>query len=495
MKTLKVLKLNSLLICIFVLFSLLTNGEADAATYYVATNGSDGSAGTSSAPWETFGKAMTALKLGDTLLIKDGIYKQTLDVTVSGTAGNPITIKAQNEGSAIVDGTSSRIPLIIYNRQYLVVEGITFKNSNGSTVETSGCKYLTIRRCMIIDYSETSSWTTVLLHASSASSLAQAIVFEDNAVIGQWGMLNGQSSNYLVIRRNYFRGAYAGTYLYNANNCIVENNIMTIDASDSSTIYPNNGPKANQADKEANYNKFFGNISVSPVSGSQLHSGHAIMEDGATAPQFSGTVYKNNVAINPKYYGGRYDGDDNLTVENNTYVRESSSGGLWAAYFHVPSSGLYIKAVYKNNSMKGNGSVGGYYRDSSGNVSVNNSYNNYYNLGAVYGGAASQGVGEKNLNPGYATATYGNGAYLMVPTALKDKGENGADIGAEVLYRYKDGVLTNEPLWPWPMEDRIKNETGYSVTYESAGGLWKTLNGVYSNLYSDSVPPAAPKLY
>jgi len=58
-------------------------------------------------------------------------------------------------------------------------------------------------------------------------------------------------------------------------------------------------------------------------------------------------------------------------------------------------------------------------------------------------------------------------------------------MGAEVLYCYVDGVLTDEPLWPWPMEDRIFKETqelfgqGISVTWEANGGLWKTLDGIY----------------
>ncbi|MBU1159822.1 hypothetical protein KKD04_01405 [Patescibacteria group bacterium] len=49
-------------------------------------------------------------------------------------------------------------------------------------------------------------------------------------------------------------------------------------------------------------------------------------------------------------------------------------------------------------------------------------------------------------------------------------------------------VSPSDPLWSWPMEDRIKAEAGISVTYESGGGLWKTLDGVYS----DTTPPAAP---
>ena len=37
--------------------------------------------------------------------------------------------------------------------------------------------------------------------------------------------------------------------------------------------------------------------------------------------------------------------------------------------------------------------------------------------------------------------------FIPASSSLKAKGKNGADIGANVLYRYKDGVLTNEPLW------------------------------------------------
>ena len=33
--------------------------------------------------------------------------------------------------------------------------------------------------------------------------------------------------------------------------------------------------------------------------------------------------------------------------------------------------------------------------------------------------------------------------------------------GARLSYRYIDGAITTQPLWPWPMEDQIKNELGY----------------------------------
>lgn len=63
-------------------------------------------------------------------------------------------------------------------------------------------------------------------------------------------------------------------------------------------------------------------------------------------------------------------------------------------------------------------------------------------------------------------------------------------MGAEVLYRYEDGVLTDVPLWPWPMEDRIFTETGVSVTWETNGGIWKTLDGLYGP--SPIIPLSSP---
>ena len=82
-------------------------------------------------------------------------------------------------------------------------------------------------------------------------------------------------------------------------------------------------------------------------------------------------------------------------------------------------------------------------------------------------------------DPGYDTARYGRGAYLLVPPRLKGRGERGADIGAEVLYRTFYGQRTSTPLWPWPMEERIASETGSSATWQAQGGLWKTLDGIY----------------
>ena len=36
---------------------------------------------------------------------------------------------------------------------------------------------------------------------------------------------------------------------------------------------------------------------------------------------------------------------------------------------------------------------------------------------------------------------------------------DGEPVGAQIACRYENGVLTNKPLWPWPMEERIRVAT------------------------------------
>src|SRR3990167_10070249 len=117
---------------------------------YISPDGSDVNIGNSESPWKTFTYAMTQLKPGDTLVFKDGVYKETLNVSVSGIEGNPITITAENDGMAVVDGENVRVPFVIDqypNRVHDVnVEGIVFKNSNYHVLRISHVDRLTLKR-------------------------------------------------------------------------------------------------------------------------------------------------------------------------------------------------------------------------------------------------------------------------------------------------------------------------------------------------------------
>ena len=77
---------------------------SDAATYYVAKNGSNSTSGTKASPFLTVNKGVSVLTPGDTVLIKGGTYLETLiDKIPSGTSWNsPVTVKAAPGHSPVI---------------------------------------------------------------------------------------------------------------------------------------------------------------------------------------------------------------------------------------------------------------------------------------------------------------------------------------------------------------------------------------------------------
>jgi len=227
-------------------------------------------------------------------------------------------------------------------------------------------------------------------------------------------------------------------------------------------------------------NKIYGNVVYGLSNSSSqgfVTQGNELMDDNE---------FLNNASIG-NTYGCLQRNDRNLHI-NRITIAESVEKGFsqtpyckkkpaydcsWRVYAEITNSSIVNAPIgfsrNKSPIVLPEGCEGGPYYGQ-----LTHEWNNLYNIDNSYSGT-SGGQTETMINPLYDTKTYGKGAYLIVPPALRGKGEDGSDIGAEVLFRYIDGHLTNEPLWPWPMEDRILNETGISVTFESQGGIWKTL--------------------
>ena len=475
---------------LLLVFSVMAVGEADASTYYMATNGSDSNGGTSAAPFGTFSKAMGVLTAGDTLLIKDGTYYQSLTVTVSGTAAAAITIKAVNDGAVIVDGQGTREPLKIAGRSYINVEGIVFRNAVYDLVKVSGgSNHINLRR--LSGYNAgVGNYHLFLIWNSSSVLVEDCVISQTSGAnkAGRYGIVSFGGANHNTFRRNYVKyyshtgggGPCAAGADYGGSYDVWENNVFDVSempagCSDVSYQFAMFGEGLYN---DTSHNRWYGNVAI---GGPNIEKAVLAETDGA-AHSVNNWEFYNNVFLNAKVGVTNIGAADGAgwIFQNNTVAGMGGTATLWS-----DGSGASI-ATSNNSFLSAPSGV-----KTSNSASLTSRYNNFSAITTQYSGTISDKTGDKNIIPSYDTFTYGKGAYLMVPDALAGQGASSANMGAEVLSQYKDGVLTAQPLWPWPMEDRYYQETGRSITWEANGGLWKTLNGVYATT-TPVTPPVTP---
>jgi len=456
-------------------------------TYYLATNGNDNNDGSAVSPWITFSYSINQLKPGDMLIVKDGIYYQTLDINISGTQTEPIIIRSENDGMAIIDGQENRLACNvagINNNDHIHdirLDGFVCINSLRSAIIVNNADRIVLKKISAANAGSTGNYHVFDI------SYATDILAEDVIAYGTGRQsYDVYESNRVTLRRCWGKweghagggGPNGFIQIYGSDDSIVENCIGTMKESMPDTVQ-GIVVWANTYNDSADRNKIYGNIvyNLSFWAYANSSAQHLIQNN----------EFYNNVSLWNKY--GLYQrADRNMLIKNYTCANTSTSCYVLQTVYKSGNCSSYdqnwaIKGFVKNSSFLF-GDVG-IQNDSTscGLVSFNNLYNNLYNFSRPYLQGASLGLGEISVDPNYSTSTYGNGAYLKKPSNLIGKGENGENIGAEVLYRYVNGELTSELLWPWPMEDRICRETGNSVTYENnngcSGGLWRTLEGVY----------------
>ena len=121
----------------------LAAADVRAMTYYVATNGSDANAGTSTnTAWRTIQHAANTLAPGDTVLVRGGVYNEVVTVGVSGTATNRVVMFQNFPGETpVVDGTGLPVAQLAYaaglfeftNGCYVTVQGFEIRNYQTSS--------------------------------------------------------------------------------------------------------------------------------------------------------------------------------------------------------------------------------------------------------------------------------------------------------------------------------------------------------------------------
>ena len=413
---------------------------AGDTTYYISPAGDDSRSGLSEAEaWATFALAWQRMRPGDSLVLMDGVYYQSLDPGISGQAGNPITIKAHHDGKAIIDGQRVRDPVYLRgNRHFFIIEGIVAKN--GNTISGNGnvikieSDYNIFRRVSAYDANTDANSTVIripgdynLVEDCVAYGTGRKMIMTMGAhntirrCFADWRSWDGRD------RSNCWPWG-DGIEIYNGDYNIIENSISySRNPTQSINVLAQGG-------NPAIGNKVLGSMAI--LSG--MNEDGTPMVWGDTRPQ--PTEY--TCVRNFDWPGQR--------AGFNVYESGSAQiGNLWQDIFAYGSAGLGVAWVTGVASPETNNN-----RIIRATV-FNNGLDNPDHWGGIHTDAIQSDLDKfDSVGNSFIQNIYlGSG---------NNKTMNGE--GARLTHRYVDGELTNEPLWPWPMEDRIQAELGISVT-------------------------------
>lgn len=230
-----------------------TGTPSTGRVFYVSPGGSDANSGTQAAPWRTIQEAAQQIVAGDTAILMDGVYEEgSITFANSGTAGNPITIKAQNKWGAILNSTSGGDPAFSIAQSYITIEDLRISVSPNSAYNGSYTSANAAIRAWDTSNATPSSPSTgtqgfvargLLIDASSARDTGiktnqDFSLIENCVVYNEIEVFNTQGS---VVRNNtVYSGSPNGTHIVvkgGARNTLIDSNEIHITAPTAVGIY------------------------------------------------------------------------------------------------------------------------------------------------------------------------------------------------------------------------------------------------------------------
>jgi hypothetical protein len=181
--------------------------KGNGKTYFLDnTNGLDSNDGSKDSPFKNIKQATSILNSGDTLNIREGIYK----------IDTPIIINANKTSKSPKD----RITIQSYNNEQVIIDGINFnKEKKQSLIDLWGRSYITIKKLHLKNSTFAGVNVAKASHISIISNIIENTAISAIFVNGTYITIKGNECKY-----NNYSGDQEAISISKSNNILILNN-------------------------------------------------------------------------------------------------------------------------------------------------------------------------------------------------------------------------------------------------------------------------------
>jgi Concanavalin A-like lectin/glucanases superfamily/Putative Ig domain len=447
-------------------------GAQTCTRYASPTGGGDGMS--QGSPYTLHDFIFSSPAPGSVLCLLDGTYTQDgidIGATPSGTAGSPITVRALNDGGAFIDGQHNHRTLFLNGTSYWTIIGIDFGNAGGPNEDGASlysAHHITLQRVCIWNAGVPTAGVYTNQH-TLANWNSHDLLLEDICAFG-WGRntyINFESATKdNVLRRLWLRwdgypdgagascpgGTIQSEYHTSFSNDIHENIIAIFSGGLYKTLYSGPGDP----------NHMNGFPCESLGAGTGTRAGVVPADQGAHWNGYIGYGYPDN--------------NDIISANNNL-----GWANRWAP--------IFFQDLFSDSRF--------------GRAGANQLNINLYACDRGDPNADDQSIGSdcslfhadrltsirnsdqsSTMAPSSASATNLNDCTSLGACPNFYTGTS-PSTGSRACFEYQNGTLTSTPLWPWRMDDRIKQalaRAGIGPTLTGTAGPGYAANTVTSEI-------------
>ena len=368
---------------------LLLSAVASATTYYVSTSGSNSNHGLSTdSAWRNIQYAANHVHAGDTVQVLGGVYNETVNIPVSGSAtAGYITFQNYPGQTPIVDGASLSIPggqyglFNIATQSYVIIQGFEIRNYKTSkrnvvpvgVYVTGAGSYLQLINNHVHDIMTSATGCNanalgVAFYGTQAPASLNHITVTGNELnnlktgCSESMTLDGNvdtftiSNNVVHDNNNIgidligFEGVSPNSAYDRARNGIVSLNSVYNITSNGNPSYPSNCTCADGIYVDGGRNITIERNSIRNVDlGIEMASEHSGRVTSHVTARNNLIYFGNSAGISIGGYASSVGGSDHISIVNNTLFKndsKSTGSGEFQIQYHATNNTFENNIVY-----------------------------------------------------------------------------------------------------------------------------------------------------